>query len=112
MSPGSNPREIVCLKQCGPHQVARESIPDELSPSTYPGRHVARDGFPQRQVALESLKMSLEIVVNVVAVIQLEIYRLFFVQSFPFTIPQILLRTNELLQSVLMTANKIDVVID
>ncbi|GKA29601.1 hypothetical protein Tco_0715846 [Tanacetum coccineum] len=26
-------------------KVARESIPDELSPSTYPGRHVARDWY-------------------------------------------------------------------
>nr|GEU61222.1 hypothetical protein [Tanacetum cinerariifolium] len=33
------------------HQVARESrpgrIPDELFPSTYPGRHVTRDEYPQ-----------------------------------------------------------------
>ncbi|GJV95345.1 hypothetical protein Tco_1546922 [Tanacetum coccineum] len=30
-------------------KVARESIPGELSHSTYPGRHVARDWYPQRQ---------------------------------------------------------------
>nr|GEV46230.1 epoxide hydrolase 4-like [Tanacetum cinerariifolium] len=29
-----------------PGKVAWERIPDELSPSTYPGRHVARDWFP------------------------------------------------------------------
>ncbi|GJT58908.1 hypothetical protein Tco_1002441 [Tanacetum coccineum] len=47
-------------------KVARERIPGELSPSTYPGRHVARDEFPQRQVARERREMSLEIMVNVV----------------------------------------------
>ncbi|GJY06315.1 hypothetical protein Tco_0373369 [Tanacetum coccineum] len=40
----------------------RESIPDELSPSNYPGRHVARDLYPQRQVAREGLDLSLGIV--------------------------------------------------
>ncbi|GJQ94055.1 hypothetical protein Tco_0005194 [Tanacetum coccineum] len=36
------------------------------TPSTYPGRHVARDLFPQRHVAWERLEMSMGIVVNVV----------------------------------------------
>ncbi|GJX24122.1 hypothetical protein Tco_0228567 [Tanacetum coccineum] len=40
-------------------KVARERIPGELSPSTYPGRHVAWDEFPQRQVARERREMSL-----------------------------------------------------
>ncbi|GJT39611.1 zinc finger, CCHC-type containing protein [Tanacetum coccineum] len=43
-------------------KVARERIPGELSPSNYPGRHVARDKYPQRHVARESVKMSLGIV--------------------------------------------------
>ncbi|GKD40239.1 hypothetical protein Tco_1260446 [Tanacetum coccineum] len=47
-------------------KVARERIPGELSPTTYPERHVARDEFPQRQVARERREMSLGIVVNVV----------------------------------------------
>ncbi|GJY85796.1 hypothetical protein Tco_0499822 [Tanacetum coccineum] len=46
--------------------VAQERIPFELSPTTYPGRHVARDTYPQRQVARESPDLSLGIVVNVV----------------------------------------------
>nr|GEX07521.1 hypothetical protein [Tanacetum cinerariifolium] len=40
-------------------KVARESIPDELSPSMYPGRHVVRDYYPQRQVARERVELSL-----------------------------------------------------
>ncbi|GJR96162.1 hypothetical protein Tco_0268336 [Tanacetum coccineum] len=57
-------------------KVARERIPGELSPSNYPGRHVARDEYPQRHVARdeypqrhvarEGVEMSLGIVVNVV----------------------------------------------
>ncbi|GJW56009.1 ALP1-like protein, partial [Tanacetum coccineum] len=43
-------------------KVARERIPGELSPSNYPGRHVARDTYPQRHVARESVEMSLGIV--------------------------------------------------
>ncbi|GJV84492.1 hypothetical protein Tco_1524390 [Tanacetum coccineum] len=50
-------------------KVARERIPGELSPSTYPGRHVARDEFPQRQVARERREMSLGIMVNVVVLV-------------------------------------------
>ncbi|GJU96160.1 reverse transcriptase domain, reverse transcriptase zinc-binding domain protein, partial [Tanacetum coccineum] len=45
-------------------KVARERIPGELSPSNYPGRHVARDKYPQRHVARESVEMSLGIVVK------------------------------------------------
>ncbi|GJY52619.1 retrotransposon protein, putative, ty1-copia subclass, partial [Tanacetum coccineum] len=45
-------------------KVARERIPGELSPSSYPGRHVARDAYPQRHVAREGLEMSLGIVHN------------------------------------------------
>ncbi|GJQ98042.1 hypothetical protein Tco_0009181 [Tanacetum coccineum] len=40
-------------------KVVRERIPGELSPSTYPGRHVARDEFPQRQVVRERREISL-----------------------------------------------------
>ncbi|GJU75321.1 zinc knuckle CX2CX4HX4C containing protein [Tanacetum coccineum] len=47
-------------------KVAREKIPDELSPSNYPGPHVARDEYPQQHVAREGVEMSLGIVVNVV----------------------------------------------
>ncbi|GJS75927.1 ribonuclease H-like domain, reverse transcriptase, RNA-dependent DNA polymerase [Tanacetum coccineum] len=43
-------------------KVARERIPGELSPTTYPERHVARDEFTQRQVARERREMSLGIV--------------------------------------------------
>ncbi|GJS62522.1 retrotransposon protein, putative, ty3-gypsy subclass [Tanacetum coccineum] len=39
--------------------IARESIPGELSPSIYPERHVAQDWFPQRQVAREGVDLSL-----------------------------------------------------
>ncbi|GJX87171.1 hypothetical protein Tco_0339185 [Tanacetum coccineum] len=49
-------------------KVARERIPGELSPSKYPGRHVAGDEYPQRHVPREGVKMSLGIVVNVVVV--------------------------------------------
>ncbi|GKC08019.1 hypothetical protein Tco_0999629, partial [Tanacetum coccineum] len=42
--------------------IARESIPGELSLSIYPGRHVARDWYPQRQVAREGVDLSLRIV--------------------------------------------------
>ncbi|GJV16704.1 flavonol 4'-sulfotransferase [Tanacetum coccineum] len=42
-------------------KVARERIPGELSPSTYLGRHVARDEFLQRQVARKRREMSLGI---------------------------------------------------
>ncbi|GJZ35776.1 mediator of RNA polymerase II transcription subunit 11 [Tanacetum coccineum] len=51
-------------------KVARERIPGELSPSTYPGRHVARDKYPQRHVAREGVKMSLGIV-RIVRVLEL-----------------------------------------
>ncbi|GJS77580.1 hypothetical protein Tco_0727461 [Tanacetum coccineum] len=51
-------------------EVARERIPGELSPSNYPGRHVARDEYPQRHVAREGVKMSLGIVVNVVVLLE------------------------------------------
>ncbi|GJV01755.1 ALP1-like protein [Tanacetum coccineum] len=46
--------------------VAGERIPVELSPSNIPQRHVARERYPQRQVARESPELSLGIVVNVV----------------------------------------------
>ncbi|GKA60533.1 ALP1-like protein [Tanacetum coccineum] len=45
--------------------VAGERIPVELSPSNIPQRHVARERYPQRQVARESPELSLGIVVNV-----------------------------------------------
>ncbi|GJR98994.1 RNA-directed DNA polymerase, eukaryota, reverse transcriptase zinc-binding domain protein [Tanacetum coccineum] len=50
-------------------RVARERIPGELSPSNYLGRHVARDEYPQRLVAVEGVKMSLGIMVNVVVLV-------------------------------------------
>ncbi|GJX07360.1 hypothetical protein Tco_0195292, partial [Tanacetum coccineum] len=43
-------------------KVVRESIPGELSSSTYPRRHVTRDWYPQRQVAREGVELSLGIV--------------------------------------------------
>ncbi|GJY43465.1 hypothetical protein Tco_0431678 [Tanacetum coccineum] len=49
-------------------KVVRESIPGELSSSTYPRRHVTRDWYPQRQVAREGVELSLGIVVNVVVI--------------------------------------------
>ncbi|GJX53784.1 retrotransposon protein, putative, ty3-gypsy subclass [Tanacetum coccineum] len=58
----------VTLARSGPTKslgkVARESISGELSPSTYPGRHVARDWYPQRQVAREGVELSLGIVID------------------------------------------------
>nr|GFA70500.1 hypothetical protein [Tanacetum cinerariifolium] len=45
-----------------PGKVAPERIPGELSLSTYLGRYVAPDSFPERQAARESLKISLRIV--------------------------------------------------
>ncbi|GJU72285.1 hypothetical protein Tco_1263690, partial [Tanacetum coccineum] len=47
-------------------KVARESISGELSSATYPGRHVASQWYPQRQVAWEVFELSLGIVANVV----------------------------------------------
>ncbi|GJY18899.1 hypothetical protein Tco_0390390 [Tanacetum coccineum] len=43
-----------------PGNVAREGIPFELFRSTYPGRHVARERYPQRQVARDTPDLSLE----------------------------------------------------
>ncbi|GJR29957.1 mediator of RNA polymerase II transcription subunit 11 [Tanacetum coccineum] len=51
-------------------KVAQERIPGELSPSTYPGRHVTRDKYPQWHVAREGVKMSLGIV-RIVRVLEL-----------------------------------------
>ncbi|GJU99562.1 hypothetical protein Tco_1328833 [Tanacetum coccineum] len=56
-------RRTVSTKQ-SLGKVARERIPGELSPSNYPGRHVARDEYPQRHVAREGVKMSMGIVWN------------------------------------------------
>nr|GEV14774.1 RNA-directed DNA polymerase, eukaryota [Tanacetum cinerariifolium] len=42
-----------------PGKVVRESIPGELSLSIYPGRHVSRDWYPQRQVSREGVDLSL-----------------------------------------------------
>ncbi|GJZ69742.1 hypothetical protein Tco_0633292 [Tanacetum coccineum] len=46
--------------------VAGERIPSEHSPATIPQQQVARERYPQRQVAGESPKMLLGIAVNVV----------------------------------------------
>ncbi|GKD89447.1 hypothetical protein Tco_1364954 [Tanacetum coccineum] len=52
-----------------PGNVAREGIPFELFRSTYPGRHVARERYPQRQVARDNPNLSLGNIANVVLVI-------------------------------------------
>ncbi|GJR08275.1 bifunctional riboflavin kinase/FMN phosphatase-like protein [Tanacetum coccineum] len=49
--------------------VAREGIPFELFRSTYPGRHVARERYPQRQVARDTPDLSLGNIANVVVCI-------------------------------------------
>ncbi|GJR80097.1 hypothetical protein Tco_0150882 [Tanacetum coccineum] len=49
-----------------PGNVAREGIPFELFRSTYPGRHVARERYPQRQVARDTSDLSLGNIANVV----------------------------------------------
>ncbi|GJW71672.1 hypothetical protein Tco_0128589 [Tanacetum coccineum] len=49
-----------------PGNVAREGIPFELFRSTYPGRHVARERYPQRQVARDTPDLSLGNIANVV----------------------------------------------
>ncbi|GJX81439.1 hypothetical protein Tco_0330920, partial [Tanacetum coccineum] len=54
------------LKLCGPENVARERIPIELFRSTFPGRHVARERDPQRQVARDMTDLSLGNMANVV----------------------------------------------
>ncbi|GJV42272.1 probable methyltransferase PMT26 [Tanacetum coccineum] len=51
-----------------PGNVAREGIPFELFRSTYPGRHVARERYPQRQVARDTPDLSLGNIANVVNV--------------------------------------------
>ncbi|GKF36207.1 hypothetical protein Tco_0112965 [Tanacetum coccineum] len=53
-----------------PGNVAREGIPFELFRSTYLGRHVARESYPQRQVARETPDLSLGIVANVVVILE------------------------------------------
>ncbi|GJR40882.1 extracellular ribonuclease LE [Tanacetum coccineum] len=49
-----------------PGNVAREGIPFELFRFTYPGRHVARERYPQRQVARDTPDLSLGNIANVV----------------------------------------------
>ncbi|GKF74530.1 hypothetical protein Tco_0220862 [Tanacetum coccineum] len=49
-----------------PGNVAREGIPFELFRSTYPGRHVAQEWYPQRQVARDTPDLSLGNIANVV----------------------------------------------
>ncbi|GKB01986.1 hypothetical protein Tco_0830030 [Tanacetum coccineum] len=44
-------------------KVARERIPGELSPSNYPGRHVARDEYPSDMSPGEGVEMSLGILI-------------------------------------------------
>ncbi|GKC15069.1 hypothetical protein Tco_1011851 [Tanacetum coccineum] len=51
-----------------PGNVAREGIPFELFRSTYPGRHVARERYPQRQVARDTPDLSLGNIANVVVI--------------------------------------------
>ncbi|GKA68167.1 hypothetical protein Tco_0768084 [Tanacetum coccineum] len=51
-----------------PGNVARERIPFELFRSTYPGRHVAREMYPQRQVARDTPDLSLGNIANVVVI--------------------------------------------
>ncbi|GKE38537.1 hypothetical protein Tco_1461942 [Tanacetum coccineum] len=54
-----------------PGNVAREGIPFELFRSTYPGRHVARERYPQRQVARDTSDLSLGNIANVVLMLRL-----------------------------------------
>ncbi|GJW97589.1 kinase-like domain-containing protein [Tanacetum coccineum] len=61
------------MKLCGPGDVAREGIPFELFRSTYPGRHVARERYPQRQVARDTPDLSLGNMANVVVYVQFNI---------------------------------------
>ncbi|GKD56293.1 hypothetical protein Tco_1289680 [Tanacetum coccineum] len=49
-----------------PGNVAREGIPFELFRSTYPGRHVTQETYPQRQVARDTPDLSLGNMANVV----------------------------------------------
>nr|GFA85726.1 hypothetical protein [Tanacetum cinerariifolium] len=51
---------------CGPDDVSREGIPFELFRLMYPGRHVARDKYPRRQVAEDFSELSLGKMVTVV----------------------------------------------
>ncbi|GKC00676.1 hypothetical protein Tco_0986812 [Tanacetum coccineum] len=56
-----------------PGNVAREGIPFELFRFTYPGRHVARERYPQRQVARDTPDLSLGNIANVVTTIILRV---------------------------------------
>nr|GEV18526.1 hypothetical protein [Tanacetum cinerariifolium] len=60
---------IVCLKLCGPDIVAREGILFELFRSMFPGRHVALETYPLRQVARDSPELSLGKMANVVVLL-------------------------------------------
>ncbi|GKB43298.1 hypothetical protein Tco_0888240 [Tanacetum coccineum] len=60
------PRTQLFIQAMSPGNVAREGIPFELFRSTYLGRHVARESYPQRQVARETPDLSPGIVANVV----------------------------------------------
>ncbi|GKA54052.1 hypothetical protein Tco_0753001 [Tanacetum coccineum] len=53
-----------------PGNVAREGIPFELFRSTYPGRHVAWEMYPQRQVARDTPDLSLGNIANVVNLVR------------------------------------------
>ncbi|GJU63710.1 kinase-like domain-containing protein [Tanacetum coccineum] len=56
-----------------PENVAREGIPFELFRSTYPGRHVARERYPQRQVVRDTPNLSLGNIANVVLISKNEV---------------------------------------
>nr|GEU32541.1 ribonuclease H-like domain-containing protein [Tanacetum cinerariifolium] len=61
---------LNCLtKICGPDVVAREGITFDLFRSTFPGRHVARESHPRRQVARDSQELSPGKMENVVVLL-------------------------------------------
>nr|GEY63101.1 basic 7S globulin 2-like [Tanacetum cinerariifolium] len=70
MSPGKFLHlALNCLTEiCRPGVVAREGIPFELFRSTFPGRHVARETHPRRQIARDSPELSPGKMANVVVI--------------------------------------------
>nr|GFA02163.1 hypothetical protein [Tanacetum cinerariifolium] len=60
----SRGQAVEAHSRCWPRDVARVSIPFELSSATYPGRLVARDSYTQRHVSRESTDLSLGIVIQ------------------------------------------------
>nr|GEX25471.1 hypothetical protein [Tanacetum cinerariifolium] len=62
-------RRMTIVRGCGnmlSSDVAWEGIPFKLFRSMFPGRHVARETYPRRQVARDSPKLTLGKMANVV----------------------------------------------